>query len=65
MNDMKIRVPGKYHWPDASHWQTLSHNVVWSTTPCLSGVWTHNVLIAQVVVNQTTIRSWPRWPKWV
>ena len=22
-------VPGKNHWPVASHWQTLSHNVVW------------------------------------
>ena len=23
--------PGKKHWPVASHWQTLSHNVVSST----------------------------------
>ena len=30
------------HWPAASHWQTLSHNVV-SSTPCLSGIRTHNV----------------------
>jgi hypothetical protein len=21
-------VPGENHWPVASHWQTLSHNVV-------------------------------------
>jgi hypothetical protein len=24
-------VPGENHWPVASHWQTLSHNVVSST----------------------------------
>jgi hypothetical protein len=29
------------HWPAASHWQTLSHNVV-SSTSCLSGIRTHN-----------------------
>ena len=29
------------HWPAASNWQTLSHNVV-SSTPCLSGIQTHN-----------------------
>jgi hypothetical protein len=29
--------PGENHWPIASHWQTLSHNVV-SSTPRLSGV---------------------------
>jgi len=23
-------VPGESHRPTASHWQTLSHNVVWS-----------------------------------
>jgi len=31
-------VPGENHWPTASQWQTLSHNVV-SSTPrhdCLS-----------------------------
>jgi hypothetical protein len=27
----ETRVPGKNHWPVASHWQTLSHNVVSST----------------------------------
>ena len=26
-------VPGENHWPAASHWQILSHNVV-SNTPC-------------------------------
>jgi hypothetical protein len=30
-------VPGENHWPVASHWQNLSHNVV-SSTPRLSGV---------------------------
>jgi len=33
---------GENHRPAASHWQTLSHNVV-STIPRLSGVRTHNV----------------------
>jgi hypothetical protein len=32
-------VPGENR-PDASHWQTLSHNVVLST-PRMSGIWTH------------------------
>jgi hypothetical protein len=35
-------VSGKNHRPDASHWQTLSHNVVLST-PHLSGIPIHNV----------------------
>jgi hypothetical protein len=30
-------VPGEKHWPAASYWQTLSHNVV-SSTPCLPQV---------------------------
>ena len=30
------------HRPVTSHWQTLSHNVL-SSTPRLSGIWTHNV----------------------
>jgi hypothetical protein len=55
-------VPGEKHRPVASHWQTLSPNVV-SSTPCHERVRTHNFsghrprLIAQVVVNPTTIRS--------
>ena len=36
----KTGVPGENHRPAASHWQTLSHNVVSST---LSGVETNNV----------------------
>ena len=35
-------VPGENHRPAASHWQTLSHNVVLNT-PCLYGIRTHNV----------------------
>ena len=30
----EIGVPGDNHWPVASHWQTLSHNVVSSTSHC-------------------------------
>jgi hypothetical protein len=26
-----LGVPGKNHWPVASHWQTLSHNIETST----------------------------------
>ena len=36
-------VPGENQRPAASHWQTLSHNVVLSSTPRLSGIRTHNV----------------------
>jgi hypothetical protein len=35
-------VPRENHRPTASHWQTLSHNVV-SGTLRLSGIQTHNV----------------------
>jgi hypothetical protein len=38
----ETRVSGENHRPFASHWQTLSHNVV-SSTPRLSGIQTHNV----------------------
>ena len=38
----ETRVPGENHRPAASYWQTLSHNVVWST-PRLRGIQTHNV----------------------
>ena len=57
-------VPGENHRPVGSHWQTWSHNVV-SSTPCHERVRTLNVsgdrhwLIAQVVVNPTTIPSQP------
>ena len=49
--------------PVASHWQTLSHNVV-SSTPRLNVIRTYNfsgkALIAKVVVNPTIIQSQPR-----
>jgi hypothetical protein len=32
---------GKNHWPVASHWQTLTHNIV-SSTSRPSGIRTHN-----------------------
>ena len=59
-------VPGENHRPVASHSQTLSHNVVLST-PCHeqglnSQFFWWQALIAQLVVNSTTIRSWPRRP---
>jgi hypothetical protein len=34
-------VPRENHRPAASHWQTLSHNVV-SSTPSLRGIQIHN-----------------------
>jgi len=37
----KTGVPGENHRPVESHWQTLSHNVVWSTLR-LSRILTHN-----------------------
>jgi hypothetical protein len=27
----EIGVPEEHHWPVASHWQTLSQNIVWSS----------------------------------
>ena len=57
----ETRVPRENHWPIASHWQTISDNVASSTyTWPWMGVQNHNWLIAQVVVNQTTIWSRPR-----
>ena len=38
----ETEVPGENHRPDASHKQTLSHNVV-SSTPRLSRIQTQNV----------------------
>jgi len=37
----EIGVTGENHRPVASHWQTLSHNVV-SSTPYVSGIQTRN-----------------------
>jgi hypothetical protein len=41
-------VPRKNHQPAASHWQTLSHNVV-SSTPCLRAIWTQRVFVRLIV----------------
>ena len=45
-SDQEIRtgVPGENHISTASHWQTLSQNVV-SSTPChyINGIKIHNV----------------------
>jgi hypothetical protein len=31
----ETKIPGENHWPVASHWQTLSHDVVSvNTSPC-------------------------------
>jgi len=38
----KTGVAGENHEPASSQWQTVSHNVV-SSTPCMSGIRTHNV----------------------
>jgi len=38
----ETRVPGENHQPAASHWQTLSHNVVLSTSR-MSRIQTHIV----------------------
>ena len=43
-------VPGESHRPAASHWQTLSQNVVLST-PCLSGIRTHGCLYLYMYVH--------------
>jgi hypothetical protein len=36
-------VLGENHLSVVSHWQTLLHNVVFST-PCLSETWTHKII---------------------
>jgi hypothetical protein len=36
-----VEETGENHQPDASHWRTLSHNIVLST-PCHEGVQSHN-----------------------
>jgi hypothetical protein len=60
----ETRVTEENHRPVASHWQTLSHNVVSSTSghernsnSQLKCWW---ALIVQLVVNPTTIRSQPQ-----
>jgi hypothetical protein len=46
-------VPEENHRSVASHWQTLSHNVV-SSTPHLSGIRTHNDCIGRYKSNYHT-----------
>ena len=62
-------VGGENKKPVASHWQPLSHNVVSSTPRHERGSnvqhywWWALVTQVRVVVNLTTIRSRPRWPR--
>ena len=56
------KVPGENHQPAASHRQTLSYNVVSSTLARAGFELPTLVVIAQVVVISTTIRSHPRLP---
>ena len=49
----KTRVPKEKHWPVASHWQTLSHNIV-SSTSRLSGF----KLTTSVVIGSDCIVSY-------
>ena len=48
----ETRVPGDNHWPVASHWQTLSHNVVMSTP------WARLESTALVVIGTDSTGSW-------
>ena len=52
----EVVVPGENHSLSQVTEKTLSHNVVPSTPRHKWG------LIAQVVEDLTTIRSWPQWP---
>ena len=61
-----VEETGENHRPVASYWQTFSHNVA-SNSPrhnrgSNSQFWRWWALIAQVVVNPTTIRSRPLRP---
>ena len=50
-------IPGENHRPVASHWQTLSHNVV-SSTPRLNGFQTHRVSSGRHDgINPSTIKT--------
>jgi len=48
------RVRGENHIPAASHWESLSHNVV-SSTPRLSGIRTHN---GNLIRNSEDFSTW-------
>jgi hypothetical protein len=47
-------VPGENHWSVASHWQTLSHNVV-SSTPCLKK-WESNSIFASMKLTEILLK---------
>ena len=49
----EIRVLGEYHRPATSHWQTLSHNVVYQ----VHLVWTRFELTTSVVIDTDCIGS--------
>jgi hypothetical protein len=53
--------PKENHRPVASHWQTLSHNVVHLALIEIQTQW-WQTMIAWIVVNPTTIRSQPHQP---
>jgi hypothetical protein len=54
------RVPGENHRPVTSHWQTLSqYTWSWTGFELTTYKW-WQALIAQVVVNPSTVRSRPR-----
>ena len=46
----ETRVPGEYHWPAASHYQTLSHNVISSTAR-------HGLDSSSQLINKKTPRN--------
>jgi hypothetical protein len=53
--------PKENHRPVASHWQTLSHNVIHLALIEIQTQW-WQTMIAWIVVNPTTIRSQPHQP---
>ena len=59
----EIAVPGEKHRPVRRHKQTLPHNVASSEWDSNAQLKWSQVLIAQEVVNPTTIRSRPRQPQ--
>jgi hypothetical protein len=50
------RVPGKNHWPAASHWQTLPHNIV-SSTPRHEQVFEHITLLVRATACTCSYKS--------
>ena len=56
-------IVGENQRPAASHWQTLSYNVV-SSTPRLSGIRTHNVNGERLWLHTWVIYSTTIGPRW-